>query len=252
MAGKAAKEQKKLGKISDKLKIKAADKVISGKDTRRLTEKYGSPLVATALAKMGIANPDLQFKNNVKRITGLKFKGEGEDRYASYNPSRIKTLRPITGYPGFGNTDKYRTKVFGSGIDSNTPMARTGYGANWYRTANGSWRYGGPAGDVLPGEETTDTTTANTPIVDELPEEEEMMLPEEDPIEPLRLDASQYGVGADIPSFTRGWKGRKSQRKKAGKSAQGYNSMTTAPASNAAGVGLNPGPWKSTYIPYMT
>jgi hypothetical protein len=233
MAGKAAKEQKKLGKISAKLTKKAADNKISGNDTRRLTEKYGSGLVSTALAQMGLANPNLQIGKNVKRNTGLKFFGEGEDRYAQYNPARISGRFP------------------GSMANVNA-MDGTRYGDNWYALSNGGFRYGGPLGAALPSQETTDATgdntTADTPIVDDL----QVMLPEEDPIEPLRLDASQYGVGADIPSFNKGWKGRKSQRKKAGKSAQGYNSMTTAPATNAAGVGLNPGPWKSTYIPYMT
>ena len=235
MAGKAAKEQLRLGKISEKLRNKAADNKISGKDTRRLTQKYGSGLVSTALAQIGLANPNLQIGKNVKRNTGLKFFGEGEGRYAQYNPARIRA-----GFPG--------------SMATSNAMDRTRYGDNWYALSNGGFRYGGPLGEALPSQEATDatggTTTDNTSINEELPEDG--MLSEENPIEPLRLDASQYGVGADIPSFTRGWKGRKSQRKKAGKSAQGYNSMTTAPASNAAGVGLNPGPWKSTYIPYMT
>jgi len=130
---------------------------LTGQQASKLVSKYGSPAVSTALAKQALANPDLQIGSNVKGVTGLKIKGEGENRVATYDPSRIpsrgnravstKQQQSGLGYPlGLGKTRS-----------TDYPFAGTPGGTDWYRTGSGAYRYGGPAGTPFAPATTADT-----------------------------------------------------------------------------------------------
>lgn len=239
MSKKATREAGQFNKITDRLTQKASDGRIGGRETARLTARFGSGAVSNALAKIGLGNPNLKIGKGVTQTTGLKFFGEGDGRYATYNPSKI-TRGQMQFLPGMFPNSDYTLGAQNFGIPNWNTMGKSIYGNQWYDTGSGRYRYGGPAGAALPtGKEPDVLPPPETPTPQIVPDEE---MPDELPLDDMNksMITGQYGgSGLNFGSNAMGWKSKQGLRGKAGRKAQGYNSMTIAAAKNAPGVGVN-------------
>lgn len=232
-----AKEAKQSAKVTAKLTNRAADGKISGKDVANLTQRYGAGMVANAIAPMGLANPSLAIGKNVGKYSGLKFFGEGDQRYAQFDQSRIRTnpfgVPMIKGQPMFTG----RTSTTGA-------FDNTRFGDNWYSTANGGYRYGGPAGQALPTSTTTPTEIPYNPEYqpDPLVPEEDLTLPEFNSDLPTST-ASTYspgGIGSAVDGGATGFRRKKSSSRLAGLTTKGTSQFKIA-GQNSKSSGLNIG-----------
>lgn len=244
-AAKALKIEQRNQKQQEKYAYAAADGKISQDELGDLFGKQGFRFggkvfggmsreqQATELAKFALGNPSVQIGKGVSQTLGLKIRtDEGGNRYATYTPETVGGGRGMDGSP---TARTLATPDFGKANSS------------WAATAGGQYRFGGaPSAPMQPlnttaglteplsgagssGNEYLDTGTGDTTggggggSVS-------------DPSVTAQLPSISTGVG----TMAAGFKTKRSSRKMAKGSAQGYGSMkigTGTPFSSTVNLG---------------
>jgi hypothetical protein len=240
-AAKALKIEQRQQKQQERYAYAAADGKISGSELQDIFGK-GARLgtisreqMATELAKFALGNPNVQIGKGVTKQIGLKIRAdESGGRYATYKPEMVGG--------GFGS----------DGSPTARRLATADFGkanTSWSATAGGMYRFGGmPSAPMQPlnttaglteplsGASSTGLEYLNTGTGDMGGGSGGGTSPISDPSVTAQLPSISTGVG----TMASGFKTRKSSRKMAKGSAQGYGSMkigTGTPFSSTVNLG---------------